>query len=264
MVVDNMTEKELKIELERIIEDEYPLIASIYIDEEIMLQAARKINYEVIEWRGISFPYRRLHEELMGLIKDQYLTTNIYNIKYVIGEEKVVGFLNKYYHWVFEEKGKMSEELANNNFNLSENDIKDFNEFERKQPVPCMDPLDIAGYLHMCRIMYDAAPMFVYPDFISDLHVVGSAKFDSCGLADRNMNEKMRFGDSYPEFMHYHPDEMGFGGPYVYFGWNEDGWIMTFVGKGKGYSEREVNMDIHRFLAMRRAGYPVLYHSRDY
>ena len=114
-----MTEKELKIELERIIEDEYPLIASIYIDEEIMLQAARKINYEVREWRGISFPYRRLHEEFMGLIKDQYLTTNIYNIKYVIGEEKVVGFLNKYYHWVFEEKGKMSEELANNNFNLS-------------------------------------------------------------------------------------------------------------------------------------------------
>ena len=65
-------------------------------------------------------------------------------------------------------------------------------------------------------------------------------------------------------YMHYHPDEMGFGGPYVYFGWNEDGWIMTFVGKGKGYSEREVNMDIHRFLAMRRAGYPVLYRTRDY
>ena len=260
-----MTEQELRSELERIVEDEYPLIASRYIDEEIMLRAAREIDYEVREWRGIRFPYRRLHNDLMGLVKTQYLTSSMYDIKYEIGEEVVVGFLNKYYHWFFEEEWKLSEELRDNEFNLSDSDRKDFDEFKNQKPVPRKEPLDIAGYLHMCRVAYDAAPMFVYPDFISDLYVVGRAKFDSCRLADRrSLTEKMKVGDPYPEFMYYHPEEMGFGGPYVHFDWDDNGWIMTFTGKSEGYPEREVNMDIHRFLAMRRAGYPVLYCTRNW
>ncbi len=259
-----MTEQELRSELKRIIEDEYPLIASRYIDEEIMLRAAREIDYGVREWCGINFPYRKLHEDFMWLIKNQYLTTRMYDIRYNIGEEEVVGFLNKYYRWLFEEERKQSQEHNNNEYNLSEVDKKDFMEFKKEKPVPCKEPLDIAGYLHLCRIAYDAAPKYVYPDFISDLHVVGKAKFDSCRLADRNMKEKMTVGDPYPEFMFYHPEEMGFGGPYVRFKWNEDGWIMFFIGKSECYSEREVNMDIHRFLAMRRAGYPVLYLTSGY
>jgi hypothetical protein len=106
---------------------------------------------------------------------------------------------------------------------------------------------------------YDAAPRFAYPDFISDLYVVAVAKWDSCGLEDRDHHSvKMIVGDSTPEFMYYHPEEMGFGGPYVYFIWEDDGWIMTF-GKKECRDERDRNMNIHRFLAMRRAGYPVVY-----
>lgn len=45
------------------------------------------------------------------------------------------------------------------------------------------------------------------------------------------MTIKMEVGDPYPRFMHYHPEEMGFGGPDVWFEWNEMGWIMEFIPK---------------------------------
>lgn len=109
----------------------------------------------------------------------------------------------------------------------------------------------------MCRIAYEAAPKFVFPDFVSDLYVVGRAKFDRCGLEHKRHDQKMKIGDSYPEFMYYHPEEMGFGGPYVRFIWEDDGWIMRFSWEDHR-GERARNMNILRFLAMRRAGYPVV------
>ena len=94
----------------------------------------------------------------------------------------MVDFLNKYFQWEVYEKMKQSEELENNPFELSEQDEKDFDEFKRIRSAPCMEPLDVEGYLHMCRIGYDAAPMFVYPSIVSDLNVVAHAKFDSCRI----------------------------------------------------------------------------------
>ena len=150
--------------------------------------------------------------------------------------------------------------MEENQFELTDEDKKEFDEFKKMMPIPCGEPLDIAGYLHMCRIAYDAAPMFAFPDFISDLHVVGRAKFDGCGLEHKDHSIKMNIGDPYPRFMYYHPEEMGFGGPYVRFIWEDDGWIMMFSGERRGlYDERSRNMNILRFLAMRRAGYPVVY-----
>ncbi len=118
----------------------------------------------------------------MQLIEVQYLTTRMFDIHYKIGEEIVIDFLNRYFHWYFEEK--------------------------------------------------------------------------------ENMTIKMEVGDPYPRFMHYHPEEMGFGGPDVWSEWNEMGWIMEFIPQ-KTYPGRETNIDILRFLAMRRAGYPVLYRPYD-
>ena len=138
-------------------------------------------------------------------------------------------------------------------------DEKDFDEFKKIRPTPCMEPLDVEGYLHMCRIGYDAAPMFAYPDFVSDLNVIAHAKFDSCRITHQRMHEKMKVGDTHPWFMSYHADEMGFGGPNVWFEWENDGWIMFLINDSK----RDENKDMHRFLAMRRAGYPVIFMSSD-
>lgn len=52
-----MTDHEARKELERIVNDELPLIASKYFDKEIMLREAHKINYTVSEWQGVDFPY---------------------------------------------------------------------------------------------------------------------------------------------------------------------------------------------------------------
>ncbi len=256
-----MTDYEARIELERVVDNEFPLIASRFIDKDIMSRAAHEIqiDYEANEWRGVGFPYRRLHDDFMDLIALQYRTRNHYDIFHSIGEKKVVTFLNNYYHWELDEKERLTHELDDNTFELTDEDKKDFEEFKKYAPIPSMEPLDIAGYLHMCRIAYEAAPMYVFPDFISDLYVVGHAKFDSCGLEDDNHNEYMQIGDSYPRFMHYHSEEMGFGGPYVKFIWAEGGWIMEFFGEKGCYDDRSRNMNIHRFLAMRRAGYPVVY-----
>ncbi len=253
-----MTDQEARKELERMVKEVYPLIASDYIDKETMLYAAEEITYECDEWRGVHFPYRRLHEDFMRLLSMQYLTKNYYNLFYEIGEAEVIGFLNRYYRWYQNEYPELSKALRNNPFDLSEQDKLDFENFKNNKPVPCKEPLDIKGYLHMCRIAYDAAPIYAYPDFISDLHVVGHAKFDSCRLAEKDHSRKMEVGDTFPEFMHYHPEEMGFGGPYVSFEWNEEGWIMNFTGSNRDYDHKK-NKDIHRFLAMRRAGYPVVY-----
>ena len=46
--------------------------------------------------------------------------------------------------------------------------------------------------------------------------------------------------------MHYHPEEMGFGGPDVCFEWNEMGWIMEFI-PPKSYPGRETNIDTSFF-----------------
>ena len=71
-----MTEKELQNELNRIVEDEYPLIASEYIDIEVMLLKAQSINPDVREWRGVDFPYKELHKLLMGFVEDQFWLNN--------------------------------------------------------------------------------------------------------------------------------------------------------------------------------------------
>ena len=259
-----MTEKELQNELNRIVEDEYPLITSKYIDQYIILKAAQKLDHNVKEWRGVGFPYKKLHANMIHLIRRQFMTTRMYDIYYEIGEYKAVDFLNNYYHWLIEEEEKMSMELENNDFKLSEMDIKDFEEFNKQDPIPCKEPLDIAGYLHMCRIAYDAAPKYAYPSFISDFDVVARAKFDECNLLNKDMSKKMEYGDSIPGFMLYHPEEMGFGGSWVRFEWSEKGWVLIFIGKSKKHARRDYNMDIHRFLALRRAGYPVLYRTSDY
>lgn len=49
----------------------------------------------------------------------------------------------------------------------------------------------------------------------------------------------------------YHPEEIGFGGSDVYFDWNEEGWIMLFEW------DKDNIQNVKRFLAMRKAGYPV-------
>ncbi len=254
-----MTFQETQRELDRIVKNEYPLIASSFIDREIMLRAAREIDYEVNEWRGTHFPYRRLHDDFMGLIALQYLTKSNYDIFHRIGEKEAVEFLNSYYRWKLDEEYKLSKELDKNPFDLTEKDREDFNNYYQNRPTPCKEPLDIAGYLHMCRIAYDAAPTLVYPDFISDLYVVAHAKFDSCRLSKKDHSQKMKVGDTYPEFMSYHPEEMGFGGPFISFEWETEGWIMYYRGEPPWHHENQKNKDIHRFLAMRRAGYPVVY-----
>jgi len=254
-----MTFQETQRELDRIVKNEYPLIASDFINREIMLRVAYKMDYEAHEWRGINFPYMRLHNDFMELIALQYLTTSFYDLFSRIGEKVVVEFLNSYYLWELDERDKLSKELEENPFDLTEKDREDFDKYSQNRPNPCKEPLDIAGYLHMCRIAYDAAPKHVYPDFISDLHVVTAAKFNSCGLSKKDHTLKMKVGDKYPEFMYYHPEEMGFGGPFVRFEWEDDGWIMRYHAEPAWHHKNQKNKDIHRFLAMRRAGYPVVY-----
>lgn len=144
-------------------------------------------------------------------------------------------------------------------FELSDQDKKDFEEFCKTRPTSRREPLDVAEYLHMCRIGYDAAPLFDYSSTVSDLYVVGVAKCDDCNITPDMMHIKMEVGDTRPEFMRYHPEEMGFYGPYVRFEWDEEGWIMNYI--AREYDGHDSNGDILRFIAMRRAGYPVVYYS---
>ena len=255
-----MTDQEARMELDRVVENQFPLIVSKMIDQDTMLKVAHEISHEVTEWRGVNFPYKRLNDEFMGVIQLQYGCCDNYSVFQEIKEYVVVDFLNKYYQWLVYEKKKQSEELQKNPFELSEQDEKDFDEFNKYRPTPCMEPLDVEGYLHMCRIGYDAAPKFAYPDFVSDLNVVAHAKFDSCHITDRKFHEKMKVGDTHPWFMSYHAEEMGFGGPNVWFEWENDGWVMFFISKEVG---KDKNKDMLRFLAMRRAGYPVIFMSSD-
>lgn len=46
-----MTDNEARKELERIVNEEFPLIASSYIDKDVMLRAAHDIDSKVCEWR---------------------------------------------------------------------------------------------------------------------------------------------------------------------------------------------------------------------
>lgn len=255
-----MTDQEARMELDRVVKNLFPLIDSKMLDQDTMLKVAHEITYEATEWRGVNFPYKRLNDKFLGLIHLQYGRCDNYSIFQEIKEYEVVDFLNKYYRWHVYEEEKQSKELENNPFELSEQDEKDFDEFKKIRPIPCMEPLDVEGYLHMCRIGYDAAPMFAYPDFVSDLNVIAHAKFDSCHITNQKMHKKMKVGDTHPWFMSYHAEEMGFGGPDVWFEWENDGWVMFLISDKAG---REKNMNMHRFLAMRRAGYPVIFMSSD-
>ena len=255
-----MTDYEASLELERLVKEQFPLIASQFIDREVMLEAAKKISHEVTEWRGVGFPYKELNEEFLGLIQLQYARKYDHNFIGADKEKEIVSFLNNYYRWALYERSGQAKELENNSFELSEQDKRDFDRFRKELPTPWADPLDVEGYLHMCRIAYDAAPKYVYPSFVSDLYVVTAAKWDDCGITYEMMHDRMRIGDRVPRFMWYHPDEMGFGGPWVEFVWDNRGWIMRF--KSDRIEEAE-NKDIHRFLAIRRAGYPVKYCNID-
>ena len=112
----------------------------------------------------------------------------------------------------------------------------------------------------MCRVGFDAAPSYIYPDEVSDLYVVSHAKFDSCGITKEKMKKRMRPGDKYMEAMYYHPEEMGFGGPYVRFLWDEehleDGWLLEMTWERQDKEKHALN--VKRFIAMRKAGYPVV------
>lgn len=87
-----MTEQELKNELERIVKEEYPVIASRYVDKEIMLREAQDMNYEVTEWRGLHFSYKSLHKRLIGLVASQFLTTGICRAPFLLYCKKNKGF----------------------------------------------------------------------------------------------------------------------------------------------------------------------------
>ena len=112
----------------------------------------------------------------------------------------------------------------------------------------------------MCRIGFDAAPDYIYPNFVSDLYVVKYEKFNSCGLMKQDMDKRMKPGDKYMHVMRYHPEEMGFGGPTVYFDWDKNdlfaGWLMDMWWDKNSREKHTKN--VKRFIAMRKAGYPVV------
>lgn len=206
------------------------------------------------ESQKFEFPYEAVNDELIYLIKLQYLSDNVQECFTEIGEQEIIGFVNRFYHFLFYELEELRALQKKNPLCVTEEEMAEFFELSEKMPERRKDPLTLREYLHMCRIGFDAAPDYIYPDYMSDLFVVTQEKFDSCNITKKDMDLKMEPGEPWMERMYYHPEEMGFGGPEVYFDWNEDGWIMYFDWE---LYERKNSKNIKRFLAMRKAGYPV-------
>ena len=75
-----MTDQEARMELDRVVENQFPLIASKMLNQDAMLKVAQEISYEVTEWRGVNFPYKRLNDKFLGLIHLQYGRCDNYSI----------------------------------------------------------------------------------------------------------------------------------------------------------------------------------------
>ena len=224
--------------------EKYPILTSEFLEEESFLFMKRRTDL-LLE------PFERMEEDAEKLLLVQYLSKDTRKLFIEYGEKEVIDFLNRYVRWAKEQNEKKQESRV---FTLSKEDLEEFityashpeNVQRRKKPITNGE------YLHLCRIAFDAAPRYSYPDFISDSYVIIREKMDSIKWTKETLEEEIPYDEAYPEFLWYHPEEMSFGGPHVKFHWNEEGWYLKF------WTENRFSMYILRFLAMRRAGYPVV------
>lgn len=223
------------------LKEKYPIISSDYFDEDVYVLLKN-------ECYSLDSMERRCHQ----LIVDQFVLSPEEAFKRK-GEETVIGFLNKIIPFMHEYNNTLDWKKYYSPIVITKQDLEDFIEYASETVKLRKEPLTIREHLKMCRIAVDAAPIYIWPDYVSDAFVVGAEKmFGHLGRLEDELDNVMEVFNGLPEYLVYHPEEMAFGGPYQSFMITDEGWCMMF------YESRGKNLSLKRYLELRRHGYPVI------
>ena len=231
---------------------------SLYDDEKIDMQK------EIIDAKD---SLEEIYENLMHM---QYMDANVENVFKKYGEEEVVKSLKRIEEHLYKYQDVRIRIV------VSEDEIEEFLEYIKDYELrPTIEPLNAKTFLKLCRICYDAAPIKVYPEGISDYFIYknerGSAFHEDSTVLDPECYENdENFLAHYP-LGAYHFEEIRFGGPCLSLtpctiglnidntikavrAWSGSFWSKTFNGETCG---RAIKM----YNELRRNGYPITFHD---
>lgn len=211
-----------------------------------------------------------LEEYFERIMHQQYMSDNVENVFNKYGEEQVVSFLK-----TIEDYRKKYERVRIRTI-VTEDEIEEFlNNIKDFELRPTIEPLNAKTFLKLCRICYDAAPVRVYPDGISDYFIYkderGSAFHEDSTLLDPECYEDVdKFLEHYP-LGAYHFEEIRFGGPCLTLTPRRVGlnvgntiesvraWDGYFY--SKTYNGETCGRAIKMYNALRKNGYPITFHD---
>ena len=207
-----------------------------------------------------------LEEYFESIMHQQYMSDNVKDVFKKYGEENVVKFLKKI------EEYRVKYEKVRIRTVVTEDEIEEFlNNIKNYKLRPTTEPLNAKTFLKLCRICYDAAPIRVYPEGISDYFIYkderGSAFHeDSTVLDPKCYEDDEEFLKHYP-FGAYHFEEIRFGGPClnlkssITLGDNLFETVRALTGSfySKAYDGETCGRTIKMYNALRKNGYSITF-----
>ena len=209
-----------------------------------------------------------LEEYFEQVMHKQYMSDDVKNVFKKHGEENVVKFLKK-----IEEYSEKYERVRIRTV-VTEDEIEEFlNNIKDYKLIPTTEPLNAKTFLKLCRICYDAAPIKVYPEGISDYYIYnderGSAFHEDRTVLDPKCYEDdEEFLEHYP-IGAYHFEEIRFGGPCLnlrsctILDENTFETVRAWTGifYSKTYDGETCGRTIKMYNALRKNGYPITFHD---
>ena len=218
-----------------------------------------------------------IEEKFEKFMYAQYMEADVNKVFKKYGEEEVINYLKT----IADYSHKYSNVRIRTR--VSEDEIEEFlNYIKDYELEKIIAPLNAKEFLKICRICYDAAPLYVFPKGISDYFVYKTERGtsfheDGSVLTPEFYENDEEFIDHYG-FSSYHFEELRFGGPCMRlegrvihnFPFDEKGdlcdetkWSNKTMWNGSFYSKtydaETCGRAIKMYNALRRKGYPIVY-----
>ena len=245
--------------------DDYPHIRQAIID---IINSAELSKNELDRYTGRNLDDDERVIRVCGILTYQY-PRELSELLAKKDKSDVIGFLNRFAHSYceFVDAGRPEyapispEELDKFRKLAAETDKIPKEQLSETAPI-----LTVNSYLKMCRIVYDAATLWKYPDDISTEFLLSKARLMNSVFYGIDRDSPEEFARSY--YTRYHHEELWFGSPDLNItdesARSGPGYTMPKIfGKWtgsvycNGFSHTDLFRGVKMYIALRENGYPV-------
>ena len=211
-------------------------------------------------------------EQLLFLLQNQYGLLEASEIYDAFGEERCVDFLNGAMKFYASQR-RQGRHVKKNT--VSADTMSEFLTFAAQtMPRVSAEPMTLRKFLRMCCVAYDAAHSAAdQPPGASDMFVLcdnRNRKFrDDFAYLYENLGNDWDSPDAFHRIYHlyaprpYHIEELRFGGPVLRLDDTGSEIISSGSFDYRGYNRNTAADAIRMYVALRKAGYPVICSNPD-